>query len=166
MIDLNEFRKKATKDNLCAEYTKIWDGCKSKKQLMDMCLSVKGIDYVCNAIAKGWGISPIVLVKDFGRFINGNYTAELDGYTSKLFCRFVGDIKADTTIIGLVDSVVSLEVPKNALCEVYCSGECEINLSGEGECAFVCYGDIEKTIINGTCGNFKRIDKKDRDRYD
>ena len=131
-----------------------------------MALGAKGVDYLCDSIAKGWGISPIVLVKDFSHYINGNYTADFDGYTSKLFCRFVGDVLADTTIIALVDSVVSLEVPKNALCEVYCSGECEINVEGEGEAAFVCYGDPKNTIINGSCNNMKRINKKERDKYE
>lgn len=166
MIDLNEFRENARKKNLCAEYAQKWDSCRSKKQLMDMALGAKGVDYICDFIAKGIGISPESISKDFKDFINGNYTADLGGYTSKMFCQYKGEIKATTTILTLVDCEACVGVPENHICEIYLTGKCNITMYGEGEASLVCYGKPEDIKVDGGCQYMKRIQKKERDKYE
>lgn len=166
MVDLRQYRENAAANNLCAEYTQIWDSCKSNKQLVDMAFGAKGADYLCDTIAKGWGISPEYLCQRFGSFINGRYVSNQNGYTSKMYCMFDGSITADTTIVTLIDSVVVLNVPNTSICEVYCTGKCKITVFGEGRAAFVCYGNPDDIVITGTCGNMKRINKKERDHYE
>lgn len=165
MVDLKQYRENARMNNLCAEYTEKWDSCHSNKQIMDMALGVKGVDYLCDTIAKGWGISPDVICSRFGSFINGKYISHQKGYTSKMYCKFDGNITADTTIVTLIDSVVVLNVPNTSICEVYCTGKCRIAVLGDGRAAFICYGNPNDIVITGVCGNMKRLNKRNRDNY-
>lgn len=166
MIDLKQYRENARENNLCSEYSEKWDSCHSNKQFVDMAFGVKGVDYLCDTIAKGWGISPDVICGRFGSFINGRYVSEQNGYTSKMYCKHTGNIKADTTLICLIDSDVVLDIPNASICEVYSTGKCKITVFGEGRAAFVCYGNPDDIVITGSCGNMKRINKKERDHYE
>lgn len=165
-IDLKKYRENARIHNLCSEYSEIWDRCKSDKQIMDMALGSKGLDYICDTIAKGWGISPDIICSRFARFINGGYVASLNGYNSKLYCHYNGEIEADTTIMGIIESDVTINVSSFKICDVYVTGKCHINVKGEGSMVLVCYGNPEDITVSGTCGNLKRINKKERDRYE
>ena len=166
MVDLKQYRENAAANNLCAEYTKIWDSCKSNKQLIDMALGAKGADYLCDTIAKGWGISPDYIYERFENFINGKYVSAQNGYTSKLYCRFMGDITADTTLLILIDSDANITLPNNGMCEIYCTGKCNIEVFGKGRAVFVCYGNPDDIEVTGGESKTKRINKKERDRYD
>ena len=165
MINLEQYRENADKNNLCAEYSKTWDACKSNKQIIDMALGVKGIDYLCDTIAKGWGISPEIISERFKSFINGKYISNQKGYTSKMYCRFSGEINADTTILALIDCDVNVCLPSSGISEIYCTGVCHIHVSGKGRAVFVCYGNPDNILVTGTCENMKRINKKNRDNY-
>ena len=166
MIDLEQFEKNAKKDNLCSEYTKKWENCKSNKQFFDMGTSSKGLDYLCDSIAKGWGLSKEVLLERFKPFINGLYVNQCDGYTSCLYVGYNMELKIDTTLVGLIDCDIDIEIPEYQIAKVYCTGNNKIRVSGKGELIFICYGSKGNTRIEGTCGNMKRIDKKNRDTYE
>ena len=166
MIDLETYKKIAVFMNLCEEYTEKWNGCNTKKKLVDMALGSKGMDYLCASIAQGWGLSPKYIVENFEPYINGKYISNQKGYTSKMFCCHLGNVSADTTAIVLIDSDVVLNVPQNALCEVYATGNSSIELKGEGKAVFICYGNPDDIKIMGDEKNYKRINKKDRDYYE
>lgn len=161
--EIETYRENAQKNGLCAEWAEKWDNCQSKKQYISMALSVKGMDYVCDTYAKGWGIASNVIYKSFNRFINGRYIYEGEGYTSKMYCLFRNKIIADTTAIILIDCVCDIEIPENHICEIYVTGKCELNISGKGRCVCICYGEESNIVINNECMNFKRINKKNRD---
>lgn len=166
MVDLRQYRENAAANNLCAEYTQIWDSCKSNKQLVDMAFGAKGADYLCDTIAKGWGISPDYICSRFHSFINGKYISEQNGYNSKMYCRFNGDIKADTTLLILVDCTADITLPANCICEIYCAGKCDISVRGDGRAVFICYGNTEDINITELNCSVKRINKKERDHYE
>lgn len=165
MVDLKQYRENAATNNLCAEYTKIWDSCRNKKQLVDMACGAKGADYLCDTIAKGWGLDPDYIYGHFDRFINGNYVSNQNGYSSKLYCRFMGDIEANTTLLILIDTDANITLPKNSLCEIYCTGKCNIEVFGKGRAVFICYGNESDISITSEEENIKRINKKERDHY-
>ena len=165
MVDLKEYRENARRNNLCAEYSQIWDSCKSGKQLADMAFGAKGADYICDTIAKGWGISPDYICSNYSSFINGKYISQQKGYTSKMYCKYNGDITADTTLIILIDCEANLLLPDVGISEVYCTGKCNISVSGNGRSVFICYGNPDDISITGQSCNFKRINKKERDHY-
>ena len=167
MIDLKQYRENARQNNLCTEYTEKWDSCHSNKQIMDMALGVKAVDFLCDSIAKGWGLSPEYISERFKNFINGKYTSEQNGYTSKMYCEYEGVISADTTMVCLIDSKVTIKKDKSTpICEMYCTGKCEIDIQCVGLFVFVCYGDPDNIIITGNTSGIKRINKKERDHYE
>lgn len=165
MIDLKQFRQNATKDGLCSEYATKWDNSGSKKHLIDLAFGVKGVDYICDAIAKGWGISPDYICENFSRYINGGYTYE-DGYSSKMYCRYKGDIVCEDTILALIDCDVTIELPEYHICQIYATGCCNINIVGKGEAIVVAYGKAEDVNVTFTEDvRIKRIQKKEKDRH-
>lgn len=167
MVDLRQFRENARKDGLCSEYSQKWDNCSSKKQIMDMCLGVKGVDYLCDAYAKGWGISASELNTKFNPFINGKYKFNNGKYTSALYCRYNGTIMAETTLLTFVDCDVCVNVPRFNICKIYATGKTKIKLIGDGECIVVAYGKEEDVVVTSdTRIRYKRLQKKDRDRYE
>lgn len=166
MTTLEQYRKNADEHNLCSEYVNIWDKCKSKKEIVDMALGAKGIDYLCDTIAKGWGISPDVIVSRFPTFINGRYISAQKGYNSQIYCRYKGAIVANTTITGIIDSDVEIEIPSFNICEIYVTGKCNITARGSGRAVFICYGNPEDITLDYESGRFKRLNKKERDKYE
>lgn len=167
MVDLRQFRENARADGLCSEYSELWDKCQSKKQLMDVCLGIKGLDYICDAHAKGWSISTSVITEKFGNYINGNYTFNNGVYTTKMYCLYDGTVVCDTTAVAIIDSHVDVEVPKNAFVEIYITGNSTINLKGSGRCVIIAYGDNTKINLDDSesvC--YRVIYKKKKDSYD
>lgn len=165
MIDIETYRKNARDNDLCESYSRRWDLCKSNKDLMDMALGAKGVDYLCDTIAKGWGVSPDVISKRFRPFINGKYVSKQKGYTSEMYCEYAGDITASTDVLAIISCVVNIDIPANMMCEIYVVGESHLTLSGKGRCAIVCYGEEDSIRIGGSCGQMRRINKKNRDEH-
>ena len=167
MINLEQFRANADKEGICEKYALLWDEAKSKKQLMDIALSASGADFLCDAIAKGWGLSSNEIIKKFGRYINGVYTHEAtSGYTSVLYCKYYGSIEADDTLIILVDCDVTINVPDWAVCSIYATGFTNISIVGGGRVRLIAYGspaDVTVESISKEC-RFKRIQKTERDK--
>lgn len=168
MVTLEEYRELAEQHGMCEEYKALWDGCLSRKQVFDMALGVKAVDFLCDSIAKRWGISPSEISDKFRPFLNGkcvcNHKA---GYSSKMYCEYEGEVSADTTLVCLIDSKVTIKKDKSTpICEMYCTGKCEIDIQCVGLFVFVCYGDPDNIIITGNTSGIKRINKKERDRND
>lgn len=165
MIDLKQFRQNATNDGLCSEYATKWDGCGSKKQLIDLAFGVKGVDYICDAIAKGWGISPSYICDNFSRYINGQYTYD-DGYRSQMYCNYQGDILCQVELLALINCDVTIELPENHICQIYVTGNSKINLIGKGDTIIVSYGNPENVEVVGNGIKYKRIFKKEKDKHE
>lgn len=98
---------------------------------MDVALNVRGMQYVAEAIAQGWGISPEVIAKDFQPFNNGKYTRDMDGYTSQMYCQSPEDeikISTTTTLIICYDKTIIVDRP---ICELYLVN-CNVTIRGKG----------------------------------
>ena len=167
MVNLEEFRANAEREGICESYALLWDKAGSKKQLMDIAMSSQGADFLCDSIAKGWGLSPREIVARFKRYINGVYTYESDsGYSSVLYCRYYGSIEADDTMIILVDCDVTINVPDWAVCSVYATGRTNVSIVGGGRVRLIAYGNNEDVTVESVSEDckFKRIQKKERDK--
>ena len=163
MIDLEQFKENIREHGMmCEKYCESLDSFVSNKQLADIAMGVQAFDTLCIGIAEGWGISPEYICARFKNFINGKYVSEQKGYTSKLYCKYNGDIVADTTTFALIDSDVNVNIPDYAICKIYCTGKCNVNLNGGGNVILICYGNPENTVVTGTCGKIKRINGNDR----
>lgn len=163
MITLEDFLENAQVEGICDEYRDRVVNCGSKKQLMDMALSVKGADYLCDAIAKGWGASPQEISKRFAPYINGKYILDNGIYTSQMFCSIGGSLECITTLLCVIDCNLIITIPQNHICEIYTT-KSNLHLVGKGRVIVVTYGENDDVTI--TCDDsvhYKRIHKKERD---
>ena len=129
MITLQEFKENAKKHGIC-EMLQDWDNAKSKKQLMDVVLNVRGVQYLANAIFDGWGMSPELIAEDFKPFNNGRYTYR-KGYTSQMYCLPEEDtITIDSTVTLIIgfNGIVVIDRP---VCELYLVN-CNCTIDGKG----------------------------------
>lgn len=117
MVDLLEFKKNAVEHGIC-ELLEDWNKAQSKKQLIDLALSIKGIQYLAPAIASGWGISPEVIAEEFEPFNNGRYARCQDGYTSSLYCMPKDDVCVSTTAALIINHNGDIYVD-TPICELY-----------------------------------------------
>lgn len=122
---LEDYRKRAFEEGICDEYRKRWGKCHTKKDIMDMALSVRAVDYICSSIALGWGrLSSEAIIEDFGRYVNGSYSRDCGGYLSEMYCGYSGKIVARKTILTLIHcGKVEVIIPKGYIIQVYVVGE-------------------------------------------
>ena len=162
MVNLEQFRENARKEVICDRYAERWDNAGSKKGLMDLALSAQGADFVCDGVAKGWGISSGEIVKRFGKYINGRYVYEDEsGYSSVMYCGYEGSIDVESTLVVLIDSDVVLSIPDWHICDVYASGKVSISIVGGGRVRLIAYGDAGDVVVDSIDGGcrFRRIQK-------
>ena len=162
MVNLEQFRENAREERICDRYAERWDSAGSKKGLMDLALSSQGADFVCDGIAKGWGISAEEISRRFGKYINGRYVYEDEsGYSSVMYCGYEGSIDVDTTLLVLIDSDVVLSIPDWHVCDVYASGKVGISVVGGGRVRLIAYGDAGDVVVDSIDSGcrFRRIQK-------
>lgn len=150
MVTLGEYKDRAKLHNVCDDYYKKWNACRSKRDVMDVALSVQGIEYTAKAIADGWGVSSDYIVKHYSRFINGGYVSHNErGYSSRMYCCYSGDaINVDCTALFIIDSNCDVVIPDGHICEVFVTGRGRVRVRGNGRCVLVVYGDNFKYVID------------------
>lgn len=162
MVDLEQFRENAREERICDRYAELWDNAGSKRGLMDLALSAQGADFLCDGIAKGWGISADEIRRRFGKYINGRYMYEDEsGYSSVMFCGYEGSIDVESTLVVLIDSDVVLSIPDWHVCDVYASGNVSLSVVGGGRVRLIAYGDAGDVVVDSideSC-RFRRIQK-------
>lgn len=146
-IDLNRFRQNAELNGVCKEYSVQWDNCISKKDLFDLACDVNGAGYLCDSIAKGWGVSPSYVSEKFNSYLNGRYTYDNGKYSSQIYCQYKGDIECTTTLVVLIDCDATIYIPKGRICEIYITGKSNISFKGQGKGVVVRFGDKVSTIV-------------------
>lgn len=164
IIDLYKFRQNANDNGVCDEYAKLWDKALSKVQLMDLALSVAGSDYLCDAIAKGWGVSPEYICSKFTHYINGRYEyTDESGYTSMMYCMFDGDVSCTSTLLTLINCDMTIHIPQYHMCQVNVTGNCKIDFTGEGSVVLFAYGDTDNITISSEEKIKLKVKSKERD---
>lgn len=145
---LEKFQQDAIEHNVCSEYLKKWQNAKSKKQLVDIALSSQGCIFMCTSIEQGWGVDSVYLRKNFEPYLNRRYVME-DTYSSCMYVKNRGVAVADTTLILIIDSDMTISVPKNMITKLYVCGDSKIKVKGNGRVIVVRYGeDIDVEFSN------------------
>lgn len=144
-VTLEQFRKNASERGIC-EMSADWDKCKSKKQLIDLALSIRGIEYIAKAISEGWGIDADTICREFAPFNCGKYVRDKDGYTSALWCSFKeespAEIYAEQTALLVIGFIGNIYIPKNRICEIHAVNS-KFNAYGDGVLRLKSYGEVE-----------------------
>ena len=144
-VTLEQFRKNAAEHGIC-EMSAEWDKCKSKKQLIDLALSIRGIEYIAKAVSEGWGIDADTICREFPPFNYGKYVREKDGYTSALYCsskeESPAEIYAEQTALLVINFIGNIYIPKNRICEIHAVNS-KFNAYGDGVLRLKSYGEVE-----------------------
>lgn len=141
MIDLEQFKINAKKHGICGMLAE-WDNAKSKKQLMDVALSIRGIQYIAGSIAEGWGLSEEYIANEFKPFNEGRYIRELDGYTSALYCCPEDvDVTIKTTSALIIGHDGTITIPKNRPCELHIVNS-DVQIQGDGNGVVYLYNSV------------------------
>lgn len=137
---LEKLQRDAIEHNICSEYLKKWENAKTKRQLMDIALSAQGSIFMCTSIQQGWGIESSWLRKNFEPYLNHRYIME-DAYSSCMYVSNKGIAVADTTMILLIDSDMTINVPQNMITKVLVCGKSKVKVNGTGRVIVVRYGE-------------------------
>lgn len=145
---LERLQKEAIEHNICSEYLKKWEKAQSKKQLMDIALSTQGCIFMCTSIQQGWGLDSTYLRKNFEPYLNRRYVRD-EAYSSCMYVSNKGASVADTTLILIIDSDMTISVPKNMITKLYVCGKSKVKVKGTGRVIVVRYGkEIEVDFSN------------------
>jgi hypothetical protein len=151
---LNEGRRR---DGICGRYNEMLSEAVTARDYFDAALGVQGMAYVCASVRDGWFPGPQTVFGMFGRMVNGQYTHEGRGYTSKMYYHYSGVALADTTAVCVIESSITLKVPRHRNVRIYAAGLCNIRITGEGRANIVFFGDESQLSVEG---DMDRIVKK------
>lgn len=137
MIDLKTFRKNAAMHDACDIYSERWDLCGSKKELYELACESECAAYIQKAVHEGWGISPEYIWDKFRPFINGKLKPVLENsrggkYSSSIWCRCSGSLRADTTIVSIYESECIVFVPDAHVCKILIDDKSRVAVFLEG----------------------------------
>lgn len=110
-------------DNICLQYYDKIKKAKTKKRIVDIAIDSNGCSFLCDMESKNMLIPYSHITSIFSSFINGNYTSfhgdKERCYTSAIYCKYDGNINAETTILTLLCCDCSVLVSNNNVIEVY-----------------------------------------------
>lgn len=139
MDELLSYRKNALLDNLCKEWNDMWMACKDdKEKLVRLVLIQQSLAHFITYCYNKKGLSRDYILKNFGDFINGRYTAiDVDGvkggYKSELYVGFDGilSLSNDTTCF-MWSTIPSLAIERCKAAKLYVGCSSEVHLVCEG----------------------------------
>lgn len=139
--ELLALKGKAREYGLCDKYKVKWDGCRSKRDLVDTALDSNGIDFMADSIAFGWGLSKEYLLNNFGEFSNGFYQRTKDGYTSEMYVGAHGvvTLKSTLTLVAYCEDL-EIVVPEHFIGQVYVCGGSNVRIENQGNVELYEYG--------------------------
>lgn len=137
-----ELKRKALAMGLCGDYKEKWGNSTTHRDIIHLATDVNGADFLCASAEKGWGLSKDFILQNFPEYINGKYIARQGkdkGYTSEIFIGYSGKITARTTILIVLYSDATVQVPKNHVCKIFAARNPNINIQCEGYCELINY---------------------------
>lgn len=150
MRTILDFKKAALQHNVCDYYYGKWNKATSQKDLMDVALSIQGIEFISQSVKEGWGMTSDYLASHFKDYINGLYIHhDENGYTSEMLVENLEEFTVRTTNIILINCQCVINVRHGWLCNIYVCGEqSNVAVFNEGYCNIVNYTNTQ-VLANG-----------------
>lgn len=120
---------------VCTDYMRKLAAVETKEDMFRILCDANGGAWLFDLMAKGVHLPINDFCKEFRNYINGQRVMEYPkGYSGKLYCRFDGEIIADTTFVYVFDCPdAKITVPKNKYPSVILSpGSHATIVMGEG----------------------------------
>ena len=137
---------------VCGDYMRKLDAVGTRGEMFRVLCDVNGGAWVFGLHARGVDIPVVEFMSEFRNYVNGGEVVRYpSGYTSKFYCRHVGDIEADTTLVYLLECAdAEVTVPDNGYPTLILSDGSSVRVTlGEGAHLEVeLYGGA-KYVLNG-----------------
>lgn len=156
MKDLLWFKKECEKQGICESMKALWDNARSDEDLICVASSVRGMDYISDAHAKGWFVDLDWMRERFNSYINGYYMFDNGLYTSSIYVSYTGNIKLKSRAIMLLDCNCTIE-SDNMPHMIYVSGKSRVEIKNGHNC--ICYIYGESPIIIGDCETVTKLNR-------
>lgn len=135
METLNWVRQAIETGNLCDLYKSSVSSANSKLALMRLALSGGAAGYLCEMEAKGMGLDPKVISKEFAAYINGRYIGEYQqgegSYSSVLYCEWNqpnDSLLIVNTLTTFISSDALVVIPDYSYVSIYCDAKTRLQV--------------------------------------
>lgn len=150
MNELLTLKRNAKMLGLCGVYADRWDEAQDKEELVRLATDANGVEFLCDGVAFGWGLTAEFIKANFAKYINGYTINNPKGYTSQLYVNETSPIiTVEATITAFIGCNCGIVVPQYSIAKIYVAGKSKIDLHNNGECYVYCYGDDSKIDFHG-----------------
>lgn len=143
---------------VCNSYMRKLTAVTNKSEMFRVLCDVNGGEWLFDLHAKGVQLPVESFLSEFKNYVNGNKVVDYqEGYTSKFYCRHIGEIVADTTLVYLLECMdADVFIPKNSYPTLILSNgsQAEVTLDENARLNVELYGD---SCINGINGSEARV---------
>lgn len=139
--------------DVCTPYMRRIAAASNKTEMFRVLCDVNGGAWLFDLHASGVPLPIEQFLKEYAAYVNGGKTVEYpDGYTSKFYCRNLGEIEADTTIVYLLECMdADVYVPTNKYPTLVLSdgSQADVTLGKGARLNVELYGDAKYTLVDG-----------------
>ena len=143
---------------VCGDYMRKLDAVVTKAEMFRVLCDVNGGAWVFELHSRGVDVPIAAFLNEFRNYVNGGEVVRYpSGYTSKFYCRHVGDIEADTTLVYLLECMdAEVIVPRHHYSTLILSdgSQAGITLEEGARLDVELYGDA---CINNITGDRSKI---------
>lgn len=140
---------------VCSDYMRKLAAVETKEDLFRVLCDANGGSWLFDAHMKGVPLPIEQFMSEFGGYINGQrvvvYPQE---YTGQMYCRYNGELTANTTLVYLLECNADITVPKNSYPSVILSNGSKarfamepgarLNIECYGNASWVLSGDMTR----------------------
>lgn len=138
---------------VCTPYMRKIAAASNKTEMFRVLCDVNGGSWLFDLHANGVPLPIEQFLKEYASYVNGGKTVEYpNGYTSKFYCRNLGGVVADTTIVYLLECKdAKVNVPMNKYPTIVLSNgtTAEITMRAGSRLNIELYGDAKYTLVYG-----------------
>lgn len=120
---------------VCEQYAQKIECASSKAQLINLLLDANGASFLCEMDAKGFPLPYETILRDFNRFVNGNYIASYqnskgNGYTSSFYCCYIekDKLEINTTQTLLFCCTLDVFIKENDFVKLFLDKRCDVRV--------------------------------------
>ena len=143
---------------VCQPYMRKIAAASNKTEMFRVLCDVNGGAWLFDLHSQGVKLPIEQFLKEYAAYVNGGKTVEYpSGYTSKFYCRNLGEVVADTTIVYLLECMdADVYVPANKYPTLVLSdgSQAEVTLDKGARLNVELYGD---SCINGIIGDKSKV---------
>jgi hypothetical protein len=143
---------------VCTPYMRKIAAASNKTEMFRVLCDVNGGAWLFDLHANGVPLPIEQFLKEYAAYVNGGKTVEYpNGYTSKFYCRNLGEVVADTTIVYLLECMdADVCVPANHYPTLVLSNgsQAEVTLGKGARLNVELYGD---SCLNGINGDKSKV---------